>query len=153
MPSEIERKFLVSNDRWREAVTGSVAIRQAYLAVTAELELRVRIIEEEAWITIKTAGQGAVRGEYEYAIPVADAEELARRHLGVLVQKVRSNVRVDGATFVVDEFGAPFAGHVVAEIELEDEGRDFPRPSWLGREITEDRRYTTARLALEGLPN
>jgi adenylate cyclase len=154
MGREIERKFLVSDESWREAVAATKSLRQAYLARTDRLSARVRIIDDkEAFLTMKSAEAGMTRAEFEYAIPVEDARELMELGQGRLIEKVRHIVETGGARWEIDVFDGELAGLVIAEIEFSDAGAHFERPAWLGREVTGDPAYYNATLALEGLPH
>lgn len=148
MPLEIERKFRVTGEDWRPHVTSVRRIRQAYLTKNGRLSVRVRIDgTEAATLTIKTVEPGIQRNEFEYAIPVADAEELLHRREGAVIVKVRHIVPFAGLTWEVDVFEGENAGLVVAEVELESADQAFARPEWVGAEVTHDRRYYNADLA------
>ena len=142
---EIERKFLVVGDEWRAAPP--VAYAQGYLNRDKQRTVRVRIVQDAAWLTVKGASVGATRAEFEYPIPVADAEALLALCDGPLVRKLRRVVVHAGATWEVDEFQGDNAGLVVAEIELDAEDAAFERPAWLGAEVTHDARYFNSNLA------
>lgn len=148
MSLEIERKFLVRDGRWRESATACEQLRQGYLANTASCSVRVRIAGGRAWLSVKAMQEGPARAEFEYAIPAADAAEmLAALTQGPLVEKVRHRVAVDGHCYELDEFLGANAGLVIAEIELEAPDQGFPRPAWLGDEVTDDVRFYNFRLA------
>jgi len=145
---EIERKFLVIGDAWRQGVTRTHVIRQAYLTRGGRTSVRVRRIDQDAaFLTIKTTGGGLARHEFEYAIPAADAEQLMAEREGAIVAKTRYIVPGGGVTWEVDVFEGENAGLVVAEVELTHPDQGFTRPSWLGAEVTSDRRYGNADLA------
>lgn len=142
MGVEIERKFLLASDAWRRSAARSDDFRQGYLPTGRELSLRVRIAGSRAWLNLKSGGLAARRLEFEYPIPLDDAETmLAALAVPPLIEKTRHHVPVAGFTFEVDEFHGRNAGLVVAELELEREDQDFPRPAWLGREVTHLERY------------
>ena len=145
MGIEIERKFLVVGDDWRRAP--AVPYAQGYLNRDKQRTVRVRIARDAAWLTVKGANAGATRAEFEYAIPVADAEQLLALCDGPLVRKLRRVVVHAGAAWEIDEFEGENAGLVVAEIELASEDAPFERPSWLGAEVTHDPRYFNSNLA------
>jgi len=145
---EIERKFLVLNDGWRERADRGTPMRQAYLSRNPKNSIRVRIAADRAHLNIKSATPGCVRREYEYEIPQTEAEELFALCLGSPVEKVRYRVDWDGFVFEVDVFSGASRGLVVAEIELDDLESDFPRPPWLGREVSNELRYYNSELAL-----
>jgi len=142
MAVEIEHKFLLADDRWRPLVSRTVVYRQGYLSAQANTSVRVRVSGDKAWLNIKSAVVGSQRHEYEYEIPLADAEEilhgLCRKPL---IEKKRHFVIVEGFTWEIDEFFGENEGLIVAEIELETVGQCFPKPAWLGAEVTDDMRY------------
>ena len=146
MGIEIERKFLVLGQRWRTLGQG-VSLRQGYLSSHPDRVVRVRIEGEAAMLTIKGRSVGASRGEWEYPIPVADAEQfLASLCEQPLIEKKRYRIQNEGVLWEVDEFFGANAGLVVAEIELASEDQAFARPDWLGAEVTDDVRYFNANL-------
>jgi len=145
MGIEIERKFLVVGDDWRQAP--AVPYAQGYLNRDKQRTVRVRVAKDKAWLTVKGASHGATRAEFEYAIPVADAEQLLALCDGPLVRKLRRVVEHAGATWEIDEFQGDNAGLVVAEIELASEDEAFEAPQWLGAEVTHDARYFNSNLA------
>ncbi len=147
MAHEIERKFLLKDDSWRGAVRRSERYRQGYLANTERCSVRVRIADDRAWLNLKSATLGVQRREYEYAIPPEEAEEILE-HLcqRPFIEKVRHFVEYQGHTWEIDEFEGDNAGLVVAEIELEQEQQKIPLPPWVGKEVSDDRRYYNACL-------
>jgi len=145
MGIEIERKFLVAGDAWRAAP--GQAFAQGYLNRDKQRTVRVRIAGDAAWLTIKGANAGATRAEFEYPIPVADAQALLALCDGPLVRKIRRVVQSGGHCWEIDEFQGDNAGLVVAEIELHAEDEVFERPAWLGAEVTHDPRYFNSNLA------
>lgn len=148
MPLEIERKFLVRSPAWREAARRCERLRQGYFGGTGRSSVRVRTAGDSAWLNIKSRVSGTTRLEFEYEIPLADAETMLDRLCdGGSVDKLRHWVHCDRHTFEVDEFLGDNAGLVVAEIELDHEDDPFPRPGWLGAEVTEDERYYNFNLA------
>ena len=150
MGIEIERKFLVHGDAWRAAVERSVRMAQGYLNDAGAVEsgrqrasVRVRIAGDEAFLNLKSRELGHTRQEFDYAIPLADADALLKLCSGGLVDKTRHYV----GRFEVDEFLGDNAGLVVAEIELESADEAFDRPAWLGPEVTDTQRYYNLALA------
>jgi len=151
MATEIERKFLLANDDWRAQADDGVLMRQGYLSTasstdaadkTIKSSIRVRIAGEHANLNIKSATLGITRQEYEYPIPLADANELLDTLSdGPLIEKTRYHVRHGAHTWEVDVFAGENHGLVVAEIELSDEQESFEQPSWLGAEVSADPRY------------
>jgi CYTH domain-containing protein len=143
---EIERKFLVKGDDWRALAAGT-RYRQGYLSTVKERTVRVRTIGDKGYLTIKGVTVGATRVEYEYEIPVADANEmldgLCERPI---IEKDRYKIPAGDDTWEVDEFLGVNQGLVVAEIELQSEEQSFARPDWVGGEVTDDPRYFNANL-------
>lgn len=149
MPQEIERKFLVANDGWRAGADRGRVLRQAYLATTGRASIRVRIEDgTRAFLTVKGARAGLSRAEFEYPVPVADAEALARLRQGSELRKVRFQVAHAGHVWEIDVYEGENDGLVVAEVELESEDAAVTLPPWVGREVTGDRRYYAANLSL-----
>jgi CYTH domain-containing protein len=144
MPTEIERKFLVHGAPWRE-VTG-VRFSQGYLNAAKERTVRVRIAGDSAFLTIKGANRGASRPEFEYPIPVADAEELLKLCEGPIIEKIRYVIMHERTRWEVDEFLGDNTGLVVAEVELTSEDQAFSKPAWIGREVTSEPRYYNSSL-------
>lgn len=148
MATEIERKFLVTGDGWRGAVVRSFDLRQAYLSRGDTASVRVRVRDGlRAALTIKSAVPGMTRDEFEYDIPVADADAMFALRDGALIEKRRHEVRVGPDLWEVDVFAGDNEGLIVAEIELTRPDAPFERPDWLGEEVTDDRRYYNNALA------
>ena len=153
MHKEIERKFLVTNDAWRNAPKRAQS-KQGYLKSGDGVTVRVRVMGGRAKLTVKGGGNSIERDEYEYAIPTEDAEEmLASLCVGDIVHKTRHYIEYEGLTWEVDEFHGRHAGLVIAEIELPDEDRAFEKPPWVGAEVTPDYRYSNAWLAQQMGPS
>lgn len=148
MGVEIERKFLVTNEGWRQGEAAQTRFVQGYLSRDPARTVRVRLAGEHAFLTIKGATQGATRAEFEYEIPATDARALLALCEGPVVDKIRHLCMHEGMTWEVDEFLGANAGLVVAEIELASEGQVFARPGWLGEEVTGDARYVNANLSV-----
>ncbi len=144
MALEIERKFLVTGDEWRNAE--GVVLRQGYLSTHPERTVRVRIEGDKARLTIKGITRGATRAEYEYDIPPEDAAELLRLCEPPLIAKVRRRLEHDGLVWEVDEFLGDNQGLVIAEVELDREDRPLTKPPWVGEEVTHDPRFYNANL-------
>ena len=141
MGTEIERKFLVINDAWRGRGTAERCV-QGYLAFGPPVAVRVRIMGGVATLNVKTATVSITRHEFEYEIPIADAEALLRTScVGTAIEKTRHCVEYGGKTWEVDAFEGANAGLVVAEIELASEDEPFERPPWVGAEVSGDPRY------------
>lgn len=148
MAVEIERKFLLRDESWRGAVERSVRLRQGYLGGD-RCSVRVRIADDAATLNIKAKQLGISRAEYEYAIPLVDAEQLLALAGPAVLSKARHHVRIGGDLWEIDEFDGDNAGLIVAEIELASEDADFVRPSWLGDEVSHDARYYNLNLVRE----
>jgi adenylate cyclase len=145
MGREIERKFLVVGDAWREGAVGTL-YRQGYLSRETGRTVRVRVAGDAAYLTIKGPVEGIARAEFEYPIPAEDVDALLELCDGPPIEKCRHIVPFGGLRWEVDEFLGANAGLVVAEIELESEDQEFARPPWLGREVSDDPRYFNSRL-------
>ncbi len=149
MGIEIERKFLVTGDGWRAQASRRVEMRQGYLTQEAgRASVRVRLEGDVARLNIKASVVGAARAEYEYDIPVDECRQILETLCVGRLEKVRHYVERDGLTWEVDEFTGENAGLVVAEVELTSTDQRITLPDWLGRELTDDRRYYNHYLAL-----
>ena len=147
MALEIERKFLVANDAWRASAGVGEMFTEGLLARMARGKVRIRRSAETAWITVKGPKQGISRAEFEYAIPVADADQmLADLCNGPLIEKTRYRIPHDDMIWEVDEFAGPLAGLIIAEVELCADDQPFRLPDWVGREVTKDVAYSSAAL-------
>ncbi len=147
MASEIERKFLVRDESWREHARDPMRIRQGYVLAGPKASVRIRISGRRAWLNLKSATVGVSRAEFDYEIPLADAEQLMDSLCErPLIEKIRYFVDHAGHCWEVDVFEGENAGLVVAEIELASEDEAFESPSWAGREVSQDRRYYNAAL-------
>lgn len=147
MASEIERKFLVVNDSWRTVATHSIRMRQGYLSEGYERSVRVRTENDRGFINIKRSDDGIHRLEYEYEIPLHDAEEILERiALRPLIEKTRYLVEHEGFEWEIDVFEGENAGLVVAEVELPSVDVHLPLPDWTGREVSDDLRYYNVSL-------
>jgi len=152
MPLEIERKFLVAGDGWRAGASPGVRFCQGYLA-DANATVRIRRAGERACVTIKGRPSGIVRAEYEYLIPVQDAEELLQLCRKPLIEKTRYAVRHASHVWAVDVFAGSNRGLILGEIELRDPNETFARPDWLGREVTYEPGYRNSALAIAPIPS
>ena len=148
---EIERKFLVlSNDFLQEAFTKK-RIVQGYLNSNPERTVRIRIKEDKGFLTIKGKGNatGTTRLEWETEIPLEDAERLLPICESGIIEKIRYEIKVGNHIYEVDVFEGENEGLVIAEIELQSEVEPFEKPSWLGKEITNDKRFYNAYLSIK----
>jgi len=144
---EIERKFLLGDDSWRGAVARSEVMRQGYLAGSEHCSIRVRVTGDQAHLNIKSATLGITRSEFEYQVPLADAELMLNTLCGArCLDKTRHYVRHAGHEWEIDEFHGANAGLVVAELELSTVDESFVTPAWLGKEVSDDPRYYNSRL-------
>jgi CYTH domain-containing protein len=146
MTTEIERKFLVSGDRWRSLADGKL-YRQGYLA-RGKATVRVRIVGDRGYLTIKGKNDGIRRLECEYEIPIEDAQTMLDSLCdGPIIEKYRYTISIEGYLWEVDEFLGANAGLIVAEVELSDETDQPPKPDWISVEVSDDPRYYNANLA------
>lgn len=148
MGIEIERKFLLASDAWKGSVEKSLQMCQGYLSRDAQSSVRVRVYSDCADINVKSTRDGIYRLEYEYPIPLPDAEELLSKVAHrPLIEKTRHVLHIAGHCWEIDEFHGENAGLIVAEIELAAVDENFHRPQWLGQEISTDARYYNSNLS------
>ena len=137
MAIEMERKFLLVSDGWRPAVESSGFIRDGLLATSDGGKVRIRIRDGAATLTVKTRQVGCVRQEFEYAIPVDDAERILDGCCGGnIIVKCRHLVRHEGYLWEIDEYDGILKGIILAEVEFDHAGQDIPLPEWVGEEVT-----------------
>ena len=148
MAKEIERKFLVAHQAWRESVNTIHVYRQGYLSYDSERTVRVRATEITGYLTIKGITEGLTRDEFEYEIPLADALALLQLCERPAIEKKRYIVPNGAHVWEVDVFEGVNEGLVVAEIELGREDEAFDKPNWLGNEVSGDRKYSNSALSL-----
>ena len=147
MGHEIERKYLVHGDAWRVGAAG-LYCRQGYLAATIDCTVRVRVLGDQGFLTIKGRVEGIQRAEYEYGVPVQEAREMLDRLCPrPLVERYRYHREYAGQTWEVDEFVGENQGLVVAEIELRAADQAVALPEWVEREVSDDPRYLNVNLA------
>ncbi len=148
---EIERKFLVLSDNFIHEAFAKKRIVQAYLNSNPERTVRVRIKEDKGFLTIKGKGNatGTTRLEWETEILLQDAEKLLTICESGTIDKIRHEVKVGNHTYEVDVFTGENEGLIVAEIELQSEDEAFERPSWIGKEVTNDERFYNAYLSIK----
>lgn len=146
MPVEIERKFLVINDDYKRMASASHRIVQGYLSTDPQATVRVRVLDNQAFVTIKSKTVGCTRGEWEYSVPLADAEDMLAL-CRAKIEKTRWIVPFGGRTWEVDEFGGRLDGLILAEIELPSEDAPYDLPPFAGREVTGDPQYYNSNLA------
>ena len=146
MPQEIERKYLVSGEAWKYLAEG-IHYRQGYLSTDPERTVRVRIIGEKGYLTIKGISVGISRPEYEYEIPIPDAKELLEGLCEKpIIEKDRYKISFGGLVWEVDEFLGVNEGLVIAEVELESADQAIDLPPWVGEEVSGDPRYFNSHL-------
>lgn len=149
MAKEIERKFLVRGDQWRNLVSERLILRQGYIASMEDRSVRIRLTNETtATLTIKI-GKAMTRDEFEYEIPIPEAEELLGTAIGLVIEKTRHKVPFKGFVWEIDVFRGAHRGLVIAEVEMEDESDDPELPDWIGREVTGEHRYSNQALATQ----
>lgn len=153
MALEIERKYLVNSDLYRNMAISCSHIIQAYLARPERGVVRIRIRDDKAFLTVKSRNTGASRNEWEYPIPVADAREMIDKISdGKLIDKSRYIVDYGGYKWEIDEFHGALEGLVVAEVELPSDNIVPPQPPFVGREVTGERRfYNSVLLEIKAL--
>ena len=146
---EIERKFLIVSDKYKELAYKNTRILQGFLNTHKERTVRVRIKGKEAYITIKGISnkEGTSRFEWEKRIAVKEAKQLIELCEPNLIEKIRYEIKVGNHIFEVDEFSAENEGLIIAEIELSEENESFEKPDWLGKEVTGDIRYYNSQLS------
>ena len=149
MNYEIERKFLVKDDSWKEGLkeANSSFIQQAYLSVYPEPTVRIRIKDSNAWLTIKGKAEGIKRKEFEYKVPQKESLELIKMAISGQVIKRRYEIKYNNKNWELDEFLGDNEGLVTAEIELKSETEDFDKPEWLGEDVSTDPKYKNSALA------
>jgi adenylate cyclase len=143
---EIERKFLVDADTWRLLESEGSFYCQGYLSTSPQRTVRVRVADEKGFLTVKGLVTGATRAEYEYEIPIDEAQALLKICQKPLIEKKRHIIDGGEVTWEVDEFLGENQGLILAEVELRNENQEFMKPSWLAGEVTHDRRYYNANL-------
>ena len=142
MATEIERKFLLLSNEWRNLVTRSEQFRQGYLSNNKHASVRVRIADDQATLNVKGMTIGLQRLEYEYEIPLSDAAELLDQLCErPLIEKIRHIVEFDGKIWEIDEFQGDNVGLIVAEVELESADEAIQLPTWVGQDVSHIERY------------
>jgi CYTH domain-containing protein len=144
---EIERKFLVIGNSWRKHTKG-ILYRQGYIARTQDRTVRIRIAGDQGTLTIKYKGIGLARHEFEYPIPLHEAQALLNGlSSGEIIEKIRYTFEQQGNTWEIDEFLGANQGLIIAEIELESEDQEFQHPDWLGKEVSHLSQYLNVELS------
>ncbi|PYG89775.1 CYTH domain-containing protein [Ruminiclostridium sufflavum DSM 19573] len=146
MATEIEKKFLVTSDKFKRTKNKAL-FRQGYLSIDFERTVRVRSYDGQGFLTIKGKTRSCTREEFEYNIPVHEAERmLDKLCVRPIIEKIRYFLTYEGCKWIVDEFLGVNEGLITAEIELENEAQIFAKPEWVGNEITYDIRYFNSNL-------
>lgn len=147
MGKEIERKFLVIKEKWNSfPKPKGIIFRQGYLLLDPQKTIRVRVTEQEGFITIKGKTEGSTRSEFEYSIPREEAIELLDQFSVGELSKTRYKISIHGKLWEIDEFDGENKGLLMAEIELENEEESFEIPDFIGEEVTHEPRYYNANL-------
>lgn len=154
MGVEIERKFLVDHDKWKQLPKrAGKHYHQGYLADDESCTVRIRVAGKAGFITIKGRSKGISRAEYEYKIPAKEAAELIAGLAKSAVEKTRYRVKVAGKTWEIDEFAGDNEGLIMAEIELKYENEPFEKPDWITSEVSDDIRYYNSNLSKNPFKN
>lgn len=147
MGVEIERKFLVKGDNWRNLAVGTL-YRQGYIPTAPGRTVRIRIAGDHGFITIKGDAKGISRAEFEYEIPIEDAMQLLDTLCEPpLIEKYRHKINFNGLVWEVDEFLGANQGLIIAEVELHDANQAIDRPDWIDQDVSHDSRYYNVNLA------
>lgn len=142
MAIEIEHKFLIKNDAWKNSISKSSEYKQGYLVSDSKRSIRIRISNNKAWLNIKSATIGTHRQEFEYEIPLTEGTEILNSLCEKsLIEKIRHFVPFEQHTWEIDVFTGDNEGLIVAEIELSRTGESFKIPDWIDKEVTADLRY------------
>ncbi|NER14321.1 CYTH domain-containing protein [Leptobacterium flavescens] len=146
---EIERKFLIKSDAYKKECPAGIRIQQGFLSTDPLRTVRIRLKGDKGFITVKGKSNisGTSRFEWEREIPKNEAEQLLKLCLPGMIDKIRYEVKTGNFVFEVDEFLGENKGLVIAEIELSSEEEDFPRPDWLGEEVTGQTKYYNSQLS------
>ncbi len=147
MAIEIEHKYLVDNNLWSKITPeSSSVIAQAYLCIEPKSTIRIRIKDDKAYITIKSKSVGDTRDEFEYEIPLTDAQHMMKTMCSAAIEKVRHYVTFDGKLWEVDEFRGDNSGLIIAEIELNSADEKYSIPAWAIKNVSDDRNYANSNL-------
>ncbi|MDE6552421.1 MAG: CYTH domain-containing protein [Muribaculaceae bacterium] len=146
MAFEIEHKYLVTNDAFRQLATSEYRISQGYLSRNPDRTVRVRVKGDRGYLTVKGKNDGAVRREFEYEIPLKEAEELLGMCESPVIEKIRFLVPFEGKIWEVDEFFGSKTGLVTAEIELVSADEQYDLPPFVGENVTGNPAYYNSNL-------
>ena len=153
MKVEIERKFLVKNEDWKKLIAEKHTIQQGYLNADKSCNVRVRIMNNLAFITIKGKRVNTTRPEFEYEIPLNDAESILKLTKNSIIKKTRFTVNHQGQIWEIDQFEGDNQGLVIAEIELKQKDEAISLPNWIGTEISNDDRFYNLSLSINPFKN
>ena len=153
MKVEIERKFLVKNQDWKKLIVEKHSIQQGYLNTDKSCNVRVRIMNNLAFITIKGKRVNTARPEFEYEIPLNDAESILKLSKTSIIKKTRFTVNHQGQIWEIDQFEGDNQGLVIAEIELKQKDEAISLPNWIGTEISNDERFYNLSLSSNPFKN
>lgn len=151
MAIEIEHKYLVINDSYREMAKSKLVIRQGYLNRSPDRTVRVRTVNDKGFLTIKGRNSGDHRLEFEYEIPYDEAIEILKLAEPGIIEKNRYLVDFNSLTWEVDEFHGDLSGVIVAEVELPERGWTYEKPSFIGKDITGDIRYYNSNMKIDNI--
>ncbi|MCP3965809.1 MAG: CYTH domain-containing protein [Lentisphaerae bacterium] len=148
MGKEIERKYIVQSNAWRDEYSSKKDFCQGYIAHSKNCVVRVRVTDDQAMITVKGEAINITRSEYEYSIPREDALKMLLEFAADnLIEKTRYFAEFGGNDWVIDEYFGRNEGLIVAEIEIPDEATEFDIPAWIGKEVSTEWKYSNASLA------
>ena len=154
MGIEIERKYRIHTQEWHKLSHHHFTIKQGYISTAAEQTIRVRCCGPNAWLTIKGKAHNGKRKEFEYPIPIEDADDMLNVWASNrVIHKTRHHVRVEQHVWEVDVFHGDNEGLIIAEIELSSLDEQFVLPSWVGEEVTEDHRFSNSNLSVNPFKN
>lgn len=154
MHKEIERKFLLKNNSWKNSANSGTTYRQGYISLDEDRTVRVRTDGIKGFLTLKGRAIGITRTEFEYEIPVEDADQiLDLLCIKPLIKKVRYLVEYKNFSWEIDVFEDENKGLIIAEIELTEEKEEFALPDWAGTEVTSDTRYLNSNLVKHPFSN
>ncbi|WP_392534870.1 CYTH domain-containing protein [Nostoc sp. C117] len=146
MAKEIERKYLVKGDSWRGLAEGSI-YRQGYIPTEGKVTVRLRVVGEKSYLTIKGPTIQYSRLEFEYPIPTKDAQEMLETLCErPFIEKIRYKIEFGGLIWEIDEFDGVNKGLILAEVELSNETQQIELPTWIGQEVSDDSRYFNSNL-------
>lgn len=149
MAVEIEHKYLVESGLWNSVVPNKIVnIKQGYLSSDPNVSVRVRVLDDKGFVTVKGKTLGAKRLEFEYEIPLVDAEQMLREFGQRCVEKKRHYVLIENKIWEVDVFEGLNEGLIIAEIELTSEDERYFKPDWVTLDITQDYKYSNSNLAI-----